>query len=172
MVLILFLVHSYGLSCSLFWHQYSWLLSSGFVSPGFFDGNYKEDNAGLLLVQVIHMNYQCFPCVVLVLYFSSINTILTLPTNHFASECETNEELKNRDYQCRHIMSQGNIYIIPYNATGMLCTYDLVTVEYQVHHCRAMSAHRRFGGALQGKVSITMSLPDHYLTIAWFRRFP
>ena len=54
----------------------------------------------------------------------------------------------------------------------MLCTYDLVTVEYQVHHCRAMSAHRRFGGALQGKVSITMSLPDHYLTIAWFRRFP
>ena len=31
-------------------HQYSWLLSSGFVSPGFFDGNYKEDNAGLLLV--------------------------------------------------------------------------------------------------------------------------
>ena len=61
---------------------------------------------------------------------------------------------------------------IPYNATAMLCTYDLVTVEYQVHHCRAMSAHRRFGGALQGKVSITMSLPDHYLTIAWFRRFP
>ena len=102
---------------------------------------------------------------------SSINTILTLPTNHFASECETNEELKNRDYQCRHIMSRGNIYI-PYNATAMLCTYDLVTVEYQVHHCRAMSAHRRFGGALQGKVSITMSLPDHYLTIAWFRRFP
>ena len=68
-------------------------------------------------------------------------------------------------------MSRGNIYI-PYNATAMLCTYDLVTVEYQVHHCRAMSAHRRFGGALQGKVSITMSLPDHYLTIAWFRRFP
>ena len=57
MVLILFLVHSYGLSCSLFWHQYSWLVSSGFVSPGFFDGNYKEDNAGLLLVLVIHMNY-------------------------------------------------------------------------------------------------------------------
>ena len=53
-------------------------------------------------------------------------------------------------------MSRGNIYI-PYNATAMLCTYDLVTVEYQVHHCRAMSAHRRFGGALQGKVSITMS---------------
>ena len=50
-------------------------------------------------------------------------------------------------------MSRGNIYI-PYNATAMLCTYDLVTVEYQVHHCRAMSAHRRFGGALQGKVSI------------------
>ena len=61
---------------------------------------------------------------------------------------------------------------IPYNATAMLCMYDLVTVEYQVHHCRTMSAHRRFGGALQGKVSITMSLPDHYLTIAWFRRFP
>ena len=40
--------HSYRLSCSLFWHQYSWLLSSGFVSPGFFDNNYKEDNAGLL----------------------------------------------------------------------------------------------------------------------------
>ena len=68
-------------------------------------------------------------------------------------------------------MSRGNIYI-PYNATAMLCTYDLVTVEYQVHHCWAMSAHRRFGGALQGKVSITMSLSDHYLTIAWFRRFP
>ena len=68
-------------------------------------------------------------------------------------------------------MSRGNIYI-PYNATAMLCTYDLVTVEYQVHHCRAMLAHCHFGGALQGKVSITMSLPDHYLTIAWFRRFP
>ena len=65
-----------------------------------------------------------------------------------------------------------HILYIPYNVTAMLCTYDLVTVEYQVHHCRAMSAHRRFGGALQGKVSITMSLPDHYLTIAWFRRFP
>ena len=37
------------------------------------------------------------------------------------------------------IMSRGNIYI-PYNVTAMLCTYDLVTVEYQVHHCRPAAA--------------------------------